>query len=273
MPDTDRWSATDGVMNALSASAVAGAVLFEIVARANGLGGPYWTFFSPDVFVQCGLLSVFVYHAWRVHDWRETVAALVLAAIAFPLIRSAGFSFVRSQTQALAYAAMVGSGGVQLAALVRAFGVAGQRMLRLRLARPKANVLDAAMIAALDAALAEHAGAQSRPRIDDIVIRGWFASIHEGSAAERAQLRRLLRDFRLTVVGPRPIGEAIITAGGVAVNELDPRTLESKRVRGLYCCGEVIDVDADTGGYNLQAAFSTGYLAGEAAAKALGYGL
>jgi hypothetical protein len=142
MPDTDRWSATDGVMNALSASAVAGAVLFEIVARANGLGGPYWTFFSPDVFVQCGLLSVFVYHAWRVHDWRETVAALVLAAIAFPLIRSAGFSFVRSQTQALAYAAMVGSGGVQLAALVRAFGVAGQRMLRLRLAR------DSVMIAA-----------------------------------------------------------------------------------------------------------------------------
>ncbi len=96
---------------------------------------------------------------------------------------------------------------------------------------------------------------------------------HQITAAERARLRRLLRDFRLTVVGPRPIGEAIITAGGVAVNELDPRTLESKRVRGLYCCGEVIDVDADTGGYNLQAAFSTGYLAGEAAAHALGYGL
>ncbi len=87
------------------------------------------------------------------------------------------------------------------------------------------------------------------------------------TAAERSRLHRLLRDFRLTIVGPRPLSEAIITAGGVAVDELDPRTMESKRIRGLYCCGEVIDVDADTGGYNLQAAFSTGYVAGEAAAR------
>lgn len=95
---------------------------------------------------------------------------------------------------------------------------------------------------------------------------------HQITAAERAHLRSLLRDLRLTIVGPRPIAEAIVTAGGVALDELDPRTLESKRIRGLYCCGEVIDVDADTGGYNLQAAFSTGYVAGEAAAHALGYG-
>jgi predicted Rossmann fold flavoprotein len=95
---------------------------------------------------------------------------------------------------------------------------------------------------------------------------------HQITAVERGRLRSLLRDFRLTVVGPRPIAEAIITAGGVAVDELDPRTMESKRIRGLYCCGEVVDIDADTGGYNLQAAFSTGYVAGEAAARALGYG-
>jgi len=95
---------------------------------------------------------------------------------------------------------------------------------------------------------------------------------HQITAAERSRLRGLLRDFRMTITGPRPIQEAIVTAGGVAINELDPRTLESRLIAGLYCCGEVIDVDADTGGYNLQAAFSTGYLAGEAAAHALGYG-
>ena len=94
---------------------------------------------------------------------------------------------------------------------------------------------------------------------------------HQVSAPERALLLSLLRDLRLTVTGTRPIGEAIITAGGVATDELEPRTLQSRRVHGLYCCGEVLDVDADTGGYNLQAAFSTGYVAGEAAARALGY--
>ena len=95
---------------------------------------------------------------------------------------------------------------------------------------------------------------------------------HQITAQERERLRTLLRDFRLTITGTRPLAEAIVTAGGVAVDELNPRTMESRRIRGLYCCGEVIDVDADTGGYNLQAAFSTGYLAGEAAARALGYG-
>ncbi|MGQ9683560.1 MAG: NAD(P)/FAD-dependent oxidoreductase [Anaerolineae bacterium] len=94
---------------------------------------------------------------------------------------------------------------------------------------------------------------------------------HQVTAMERARLRALLRDLRLTVTGTRPIGEAIITAGGVATDELEPRTLQSRRVHGLYCCGEVLDVDADTGGYNLQAAFSTGHVAGEAAARALGY--
>ena len=92
---------------------------------------------------------------------------------------------------------------------------------------------------------------------------------HQINSDERGRLRKLLRDFRLTVTASRPISDAIITAGGVDTDEIDPRTMESKIVKGLYFCGELIDVDADTGGYNLQAAFSTGHLAGEAAARAL----
>ncbi len=68
------------------------------------------------------------------------------------------------------------------------------------------------------------------------------------------------------MVKPRPLEEAIITAGGVDTREIDPRTMESRLVRGLYFAGEVLDLQADTGGYNLQAAFSTGWLAGRAAA-------
>ena len=90
---------------------------------------------------------------------------------------------------------------------------------------------------------------------------------HQITAAERQRLMSSLRDLRLTVIGARPIEEAIITAGGVDLSEVEPRTMESRRVRGLYFCGEVLDLDADTGGYNLQAAFSTGYLAGECAAE------
>jgi predicted flavoprotein YhiN len=63
------------------------------------------------------------------------------------------------------------------------------------------------------------------------------------------------------------LGKAIVTAGGVALDEIDQRTMASKKVEGLYFCGEVMDIDADTGGYNLQAAFSTGYVAGESAAE------
>ncbi len=91
---------------------------------------------------------------------------------------------------------------------------------------------------------------------------------HQITSEERRRLHRQLRDLRLTVKSPRPLSEAIVTAGGVDINEIEPRTMESKLVQGLYFCGEVIDIDADTGGYNLQAAFSTGYLAGESAAAA-----
>ncbi|MBQ8182649.1 MAG: NAD(P)/FAD-dependent oxidoreductase [Clostridia bacterium] len=78
----------------------------------------------------------------------------------------------------------------------------------------------------------------------------------------RGTLVELLKDIRLTVTDFRPIDEAIITSGGVSVSEIDPKTMQSKIVKGLYFAGEVIDVDAYTGGFNLQIAFSTGRLVG-----------
>lgn len=86
---------------------------------------------------------------------------------------------------------------------------------------------------------------------------------------ERAAISRLLKDFRLKITRPRPLEEAIITKGGVSTKEINPRTMESRLIPGLYFCGEIIDVDATTGGYNMQAAFSTGWLAGENAAQNL----
>jgi hypothetical protein len=91
---------------------------------------------------------------------------------------------------------------------------------------------------------------------------------HQITAGERGRLRAELQDFRLTVAGHRPLAEAIVTAGGVSTRDLDARTLASRRVQGLYFAGEVINVQADTGGYNLQAAFSSGFVAGRAAAGA-----
>jgi predicted Rossmann fold flavoprotein len=90
---------------------------------------------------------------------------------------------------------------------------------------------------------------------------------HQITAAERRRLRELLHDFRLTIVGHRPLEEAIVTAGGVDTREIDPRTMASRLLEGLYFAGEVLDLQADTGGYNLQAAFSTGYVAGTSAAR------
>lgn len=83
---------------------------------------------------------------------------------------------------------------------------------------------------------------------------------------ERKRLCELLKAFTVDISGFRPIEEAIITSGGVKVSELNPKTMESKLVRGLYFAGEVIDCDAYTGGFNLQIAWSTGRLAGENAA-------
>ncbi len=83
---------------------------------------------------------------------------------------------------------------------------------------------------------------------------------------ERARLCAVLSDLKIKADGFRPIAEAIVTKGGIAVSEINPKTMESRLVSGLYFAGEVIDVDAYTGGYNLQIAFSTGALAGENAA-------
>lgn len=89
------------------------------------------------------------------------------------------------------------------------------------------------------------------------------------NAAERRRLRAWLKDFRFEVSGFRPFTEAIITAGGVDTREIDPRTMESKLIQGLYFAGEVMDIQGDTGGYNLQAAFSTGWLAGRSAGEGI----
>lgn len=80
---------------------------------------------------------------------------------------------------------------------------------------------------------------------------------------ERRRLVSVIKSIELTVKGTRPIDEAIITSGGIKVSEINPSTMESKLISGLFFAGEVIDVDAYTGGYNLQIAYSTGYLAGE----------
>ncbi len=82
------------------------------------------------------------------------------------------------------------------------------------------------------------------------------------SAKERKQIRLWLKDFRIKITGYRPIEEAIITSGGINLKEVNSKTMESKIIKNLYFAGEVLDIDAKTGGYNLQAAFSTGFLAG-----------
>ena len=91
-------------------------------------------------------------------------------------------------------------------------------------------------------------------------------SVDDITREERERFCKLLKALPLTVRGTHPIDEAIITRGGVNVKEINPSTMESKLVKGLYFAGEVIDTDAQTGGYNLQIAYSTGYLAGLCAA-------
>ena len=86
--------------------------------------------------------------------------------------------------------------------------------------------------------------------------------VHEITKEERRRFVRLIKDFTMTLTALRGYSEAIITKGGVAVKEIDPGTMESKKIKGLYFAGEVLDLDAVTGGYNLQIAWSTGYLAG-----------
>lgn len=89
------------------------------------------------------------------------------------------------------------------------------------------------------------------------------AKIHQITKEQRQKLGTLCKNLTVTLTAMRPIEEAIITSGGVSIKEINPSTMESKLVPGLFFCGEMMDVDAYTGGYNLQIAFSTGYLAGQ----------
>lgn len=86
--------------------------------------------------------------------------------------------------------------------------------------------------------------------------------VNEVTKEERHKLVKLLKNFNIAIEGFRPVEEAIVTAGGINIKEINPKTMESKIVKGLYFAGEVIDVDAYTGGFNLQIAYSTGYTAG-----------
>ena len=94
--------------------------------------------------------------------------------------------------------------------------------------------------------------------------------MHQITREERLRIVRTLKGLPLTIVRTRPIDEAIVTVGGVSVKEINPKTMESKLVRGLYFAGEVADVDGFTGGYNLQAAFSMGAAAGTWSAQQSG---
>ena len=90
--------------------------------------------------------------------------------------------------------------------------------------------------------------------------------VHSVTKGQRRRLLEELKSFRVEVTGPRPIAEAIVTSGGVKTGEVDPHTMASKKIPGLYLAGELLDVDGYTGGFNLQIAWSTGRAAGEAAA-------
>ena len=85
--------------------------------------------------------------------------------------------------------------------------------------------------------------------------------MHSITREQRRALQETLRRFPVALKGPRPVAEAIVTSGGVAVSEVNPRTMESKLIPGLFFAGEVLDVDAYTGGFNLQIAWSTATVA------------
>ena len=86
--------------------------------------------------------------------------------------------------------------------------------------------------------------------------------VNQISREERQALVSIIKALPLHITGFRPIEEAIITSGGISVKEIDPKTMQSKLIEGLFFAGEIIDVDAYTGGFNLQIAFSTGFTAG-----------
>ncbi|MBQ6778981.1 MAG: NAD(P)/FAD-dependent oxidoreductase [Acidaminococcaceae bacterium] len=104
------------------------------------------------------------------------------------------------------------------------------------------------------------------PVLDTAFLDG-KRQVSQVSKEERLALIQTVKHFTIPLVGTRPLAEAIVTAGGVALKEIDPKTMKAKRIAGLYFAGEVMDVDGYTGGFNLQTAFSSGYVAGLHAAK------
>ena len=116
--------------------------------------------------------------------------------------------------------------------------------------RDFANALDGLAAKSMIPVLIQRSGIPAQTKVNSITRR------------QRRALLELFKHFTIEVTGTRPVDEAIVTSGGVDVREIDPRTMGSKLVEGLYFAGEVIDVDAYTGGFNLQIAWSTGYVAG-----------
>ena len=112
------------------------------------------------------------------------------------------------------------------------------------------NALDALLPKKLIGVIVERSGIPERAKVNSI------------TRAQRLKLRDLIKAFPIELTRPRPIAEAIVTAGGVDVGEVQPRTMESRLLPGLYFAGEVLDLDARTGGFNLQIAWSTGFVAG-----------
>lgn len=107
------------------------------------------------------------------------------------------------------------------------------------------------------------------PVFADLVGIEAHKPVNQITREERREMLYMLKSLPVTIKGPRPIDEAIVTSGGVRVQEIDPQTMASRIMPGLYFAGEVMDVDGYTGGYNLQAAWSSGYVAGSSAASAI----
>lgn len=119
------------------------------------------------------------------------------------------------------------------------------------------NVLDGLVPRLMVPVLAELTGIPDGTKANSVTREG------------RRCLLELLKNFPVEITGPRPVEEAIVTSGGIKVTEVDPKTMQSRLVKGVYFAGEVLDADAYTGGFNLQIAWSTGHAAGESAAEAV----
>lgn len=119
------------------------------------------------------------------------------------------------------------------------------------------NVLDGLVPRLMVPVLAELTGIPDGTKANSVTREG------------RRRLLELLKNFPVEITGPRPVEEAIVTSGGIKVTEVDPKTMQSKLVKGVYFAGEMLDADAYTGGFNLQIAWSTGHAAGESAAEAV----